>query len=198
MSHSLEKSDFKELALFFKRWAANPLQLGAIFPSSLSLSRAIAKEVMQNFRLEDGEYILELGAGTGRFTKALIEAGIPEERLICIEIDQTLVDYLVKKFPTAKIIMGNACYLDSIIASEIHKKISTVVSGIPMMNIPAIIQRSIIEGCFKVLKSAGQIVQFTYSPFSSIKVQPLNLHKRRVKTVLKNFPPATVWAYTRA
>jgi hypothetical protein len=60
--------------LFFKRWLANPLQMGSIIPSSPSLCNRIASLVA---RAPD-EVVLELGAGTGVISRALLAAGVPQ------------------------------------------------------------------------------------------------------------------------
>ncbi|ETZ07025.1 16S ribosomal RNA methyltransferase KsgA/Dim1 family protein [Holospora obtusa F1] len=173
---------------------ANPKQLGALFPSSRALARAMAKCALEG--LNSQEKILELGAGTGRFTQALIEAGIPEHRLICIEIDPNLGMYLKKKFPKAKIVLGNACALEEALkAEQLSMNIGVVVSGLPMLNFPDLVQKEILRGCFKVLKSKGQFLQFTYSPFTSIRSQCFPLEKTRKCWVFNNFPPATIWSY---
>ncbi|WP_278243181.1 class I SAM-dependent methyltransferase [Holospora elegans] len=189
-----KKSDWEERWFFMRRWMANPKQLGALFPSSRALARAMAKCALEN--LDPQEKILELGAGTGRFTQALIDAGIPEHRLICIEIDPNLGMYLKKKIPKAKVVLGNACALEEILnAEQLSTNIGVVISGLPMLNFPALVQKEILRGCFKVLKSKGQFLQFTYSPFPSIRSQCFSLTKTRKCWVFNNFPPAAIWSY---
>ncbi|BDB96538.1 hypothetical protein HYD_6710 [Candidatus Hydrogenosomobacter endosymbioticus] len=144
------------------------------------------------------DYVLELGCGTGRFTRALIEAGIPEENLVCVEIDGELFNYLAGEFKKARVIRGNACDMMSIIPGELIGKIGVVVSGIPMINLPHVVQKAIVDGCMNVMRPRGEIIQFTYSPLASLNTSLLGLRKRKVATVFRNFPPATVWAYERA
>ena len=189
-----KKSDWEERWFFLRRWIANPKQLGAVFPSSRALARAMARCALEDLNPE--EKILELGAGTGRFTQALIDAGIPEHRLLCIEIDPNLGIYLKKKFPKAKVVVGNACALEQILKAElVNIDIGVVISGLPMLNFPALVQQEILRGCFKVLKSKGQFLQFTYSPFTSIRSKCFSLSRTRKCWVFNNFPPATIWSY---
>lgn len=46
--------------LFFRRWLANPLQMGSLVPSS----SALCSRVVRNTRRLPDETVLELGAGT--------------------------------------------------------------------------------------------------------------------------------------
>ena len=48
-------------SLFFRRWLANPLQMGSIVPSSPVLCGRIARQI----RRAPDEFVVELGAGTG-------------------------------------------------------------------------------------------------------------------------------------
>ena len=185
---------FQEKLLFFKRWLDKPFQLGALLPSSRALSKLVAGYAMQEYQ-KDGGYLLEIGAGTGSFTQALLDSGIEPHRLICVEVDHQLYLYLKRRFPKVHLIWGNACNLAHLIPEQLHQNISLVLSGIPMMSIPKIACDEIIEGCFQVLRPGGRIVQFTYSPFSSISSKNYRLKQTRLGTIFRNFPPATIWSY---
>ena len=65
---------------FFLAWLANPLRVGAVSPSSRALADAITAEITPACAP-----VIELGPGTGVFTRSLIARGIPEERLALIE-----------------------------------------------------------------------------------------------------------------
>ncbi len=62
----------------------------------------MAKEAVK--RLGADDYILELGAGTGPFTTALLHQGIQPDRILVIEIDPRLVAYLRAQYPDVTII----------------------------------------------------------------------------------------------
>ena len=187
----------QEKLLFFKRWVEKPFQLGALFPSSKKLAHWTAQQVVKEYQSGDQQYILEIGAGTGSFTQALLDAGIEPNRLICVEVDHELYVYLKRRFPKVHVIWGNASHLRQLIPSQLHQHIEIVVSGIPMVSIPKITRDEIIEGCFDVLKSGGKIFQFTYSPFSSVCSKSYRLKQKRLGVVFRNFPPATIWSYER-
>lgn len=184
----------EEHLVFFKRWVRNPLQVGALLPSSRFLARLIGQQVL----LPSGHIIVELGGGTGKLTFELLAAGIPPECLYVVEIDPVLVTYLSHKFPNVVILNGNASNLTNLIPPHLHGKVSTIISGIPLLNMPRILQKNIINACLNVLSLKGRVIQFTYSPFSSFPAKKFGLSKIRAGTILRNLPPATVWCYERS
>ncbi len=81
-----------ENVIFFKSLLRAPLKTGAFFPSSRNLASSISNFV----RLPDlDEFILEIGAGTGRLTSALLERGIPGSQLIILEMQPALVKFFL-------------------------------------------------------------------------------------------------------
>ena len=144
-----------------------------------------------------GHYVLEIGAGTGSFTQALLDAGVPAKQLISVELDPKLFSYLESRFPDVTCLCGDASDLQSLLPKHLASKIATVVSGTPMISVPFKVQQAIITSSFSLLSESGIFYQFTYSPFSSIPANAFKLVKRRVGTVFFNVPPATVWAYRR-
>ena len=93
-----------EKQLFFARWIKSPLTLGAILPSSKNLSRFVASSVLEENRalIRQKKYVLEIGAGTGSFTSALLEAGIPCDQIISVELDPKLFPIFKNVFLRSK------------------------------------------------------------------------------------------------
>ena len=139
--------------------------------------------------------LAEIGAGTGSFTQALLDAGLPKSQLVPIELDQNLFLYLQKRFPGLSPICGDARDLHNLLPPDKKEKLCAVVSGIPMITMPEAVQTDIINSAFALLKSEGLLYQFTYSPVSSIPAERFGLEKQRLGTVFMNVPPATVWCY---
>lgn len=84
-------------ALFLKRWLRQPLAMGAVMPSGPLLTRALALTAVREMQGRDG-HVVELGAGTGEVTKALLAAGIAPQRLALVERDPELVAFLRRHF----------------------------------------------------------------------------------------------------
>lgn len=171
----------------------NPRSLGAIAPSSKYLARFICNHI----HYKEGDYIVEIGAGTGSFTRALLQFGIPASHLIVIELDKELAQYLRLNFSNLTIIEGDATLLDSILPEEAKGKVKTIISGIPMVNLPKRIQKGIMDACFDVLDAEGFVLQFTYGLMSPISIKTFGLYGQKLGRVMQNIPPATIWRYSK-
>jgi len=182
-----------ENLLFFKRVLKNPKALGAVTPSSLALANFICRHVEST----PESYVVEIGAGTGRFTRALLRFGVAPAQLYVVEMDPELCKFLTQHFPQVTVINGDARSLLDILPPHIVGKVSTVISGIPLVNLSQTVQTGIADACFAVLAEGGQMLQFTYGPISPLSSRKLGLHKKRLGSVFWNFPPAVIWAYKR-
>jgi len=191
MKTQVRKRD--ENLLFLRRWFKNPKALGSVVPSSVALAEFICKHVT----LGEDDYVVEIGAGTGRFTKSLIQAGLPVDRIFLVELDPEMCRFLKQALPMVTVIEGDATNLENLLPAEILGKVSTVISGIPLINLSAEIQSAIAKACFSVLAESGSLLQFTYGPISPLSAKRLGLKKDRLGHVLLNFPPAIIWRYQR-
>ena len=190
---SKPRSFTSEAALFIKRVLNNPRQLGAVLPSSSHLGAEMAKHIT----IDKDTPIVELGGGTGSLTQAIVDTGIAPERVYTVELDPALCDYLRSRFPKCNVINGCAGDLAAILPKKIQGKVGVTVSGLPLLNFPREAMDDIIKSAFSVMNDQGYMLQFTYSPKSSLPAEDYGLVKEHMGTVLRNVPPATVWKYSR-
>jgi phosphatidylethanolamine/phosphatidyl-N-methylethanolamine N-methyltransferase len=183
----------KEGELFFRQYLRSPRAVGSVIPSSRALGRAVAAQTAW----EPGQYVVELGGGTGSITMGLIERGIPRDRLFVVELDGPMHAYLKERLPGVNVIQGDATRLDEILVRHGVDVVSTVISGIPMVGNPMSLRRAIVEQGFKVLRPGGFMLQYSYSPVAPIPAKEFGVTAKLARYVLWNFPPATVWKYTR-
>jgi phosphatidylethanolamine/phosphatidyl-N-methylethanolamine N-methyltransferase len=179
---------------FFLQWLSAPLRVGAIAPSSPQLAKAITAEISA----EDAP-VIELGAGSGVFTRALIERGIPQARLALVEQSEAFAGQLTAQFPQARVLCIDAAQLEArtAIGSE---RAGAVVSGLPLLLMPAQTVATILERAFECLRPEGAFYQFTYGPRSPVSrdvLDRLGLVAVRVAMALGNFPPAFVYRIRR-
>jgi phosphatidylethanolamine/phosphatidyl-N-methylethanolamine N-methyltransferase len=178
--------------LFFRRALVHPLQLATPLPSSPALGRLIAQQ-LGDVR---GGLTVEIGGGTGVITRELLAAGVAPERLLVLEIDPEMADYLRGTLPEACVVTGDARALPELLPSSWRGRVDTVVSGVPMTVLSAASQRELITAVFAVLAPDGRFLQYTYSfGGSPIRAKRLGLSGRRLGTTFGNFPPASVWTY---
>ncbi len=186
-------------ALFLKRWLRRPFAVGAVVPSGRLLAEAMARTTFTEMTGRDG-HVIELGAGTGEVTKALLAAGIPAERLALVERDPELASFLRRHFEGPKIVEGDAARLPRILAEQGIGSVAAVVSSLPLLSLPAEVVRGIVEGVFDALPRGGALVQFTYGPAQPVPrslSQALRLVGTRGPRIWRNMPPAVVWTFRR-
>jgi len=174
----------------------SPFKIGAFLPSSRGLARAMASAV----DISQPGAVIELGAGTGVVTHALIKRGVPVEKLIVIERDEGLFAVLVHQMPGLNILQADAIELGKVLAAVGVKKVNTLVSSLPFLAMPKMVRDSIQQEMAEVIGEEGIIVQFTYgrkSPIAEAQMRHLGLCGRRIKIIVTNVPPAYVWVYRR-
>lgn len=181
---------------FIAAWLRAPLKMGAIVPSSRGLARAMAAQV-------DADHpgvVIELGAGTGVVTDALLEAGVSPKRLIVIEREPKLCGILAVQFPHLNILCEDAAHLDRVLAKMGHPRVNAIVSSLPMLTLPKTLTKTIQRQMAGLIGEDGIIVQFTFgakSPLNRNDLRKYSVSGKRVKIVLTNVPPAHVWVYQR-
>jgi len=186
-------------ALFLKRWLRRPLAMGAVVPSGRLLAEALAHTTLSVIQGREG-HVIELGAGTGEVTKALLAVGIPGERLALVERDPELAAFLRRHFRTPKIIEGDAVRLSRLLAAHRIDKVAAVVSGLPLLSLPAEVVNGIVNGVFQALPRGAALVQFTYGPSPPVPRglrASLRLVGARGRRIWRNVPPAVVWTFRK-
>jgi phosphatidylethanolamine/phosphatidyl-N-methylethanolamine N-methyltransferase len=183
-------SQVRNAGLFFRRWLANPLQMGSIIPSSPALCRRIAQLVR---RAED-EVVVELGAGTGVISRALLAAGVPANKLVVVEIVPDMADHLRGVLPGVNVIQGDAFELAKALPERMHGKVGTAICGIPLVMLPLEQQKRFVAAVEAVAPGVGFLL-YTYCITSPLPYGKLGLTAKREAWTPLNFPPASVWRY---
>lgn len=184
-------------ALFLKRWLRRPFATGAVMPSGRLLAEAMARAARAELQGRDG-HVIELGAGTGEVTKALLAAGIPADRLVLIERDPEFAAFLRRHFDGPRILEGDAAHLPRLLSSHGIAPVSTVVSSLPLLSLPAETVDGIVTGVFKSMPRGAGLVQFTYGPSLPVPRalrQRLGLKGTHGRRIWRNVPPAVVWTF---
>jgi phosphatidylethanolamine/phosphatidyl-N-methylethanolamine N-methyltransferase len=180
-------------SLFFRRWLRNPLQMGSVIPSSPALCRRIAAAVERG----PDEYVLELGAGTGVISAALLAAGVPAHKLIVVEIVPEMADFLRRALPGVNVICGDAFDLAKALPPEMQGRIGTAICGIPLVLLPLARQEAFRDAVERVAPGRGFLL-YSYCATSPLPYRRLGMTARRMAFTLANFPPASVWRYRPA
>lgn len=184
---------------FFRQWLKSPLSTAALAPSGRQLARRMIAELPS-----DARRIIELGAGTGVFTRELLRHGIAGHDLLALELNETLFEHLRQQLPTVQIYRGDARNV-GVIANEggflKQGPADAVISGLGLLAMSRRMQAEILQAALTVLKPEGRFIQFTYGPKPPIShkvLTSLGLRLRRAGFALWNLPPATVYVLTRS
>ena len=180
------------------QWLKNPTRTAAVLPSSRELAAAMVAELPT-----DARRVIELGGGTGALTRALLAHGIRGDALLVLELNSELHAHLRARFPAVRIEEGDARDLPDIARRSgflAAGQADAIISGLGLLSMPRDTQHAILEAAFACLRPGGRFIQFTYGPQPPVAdevMQRLSLQVRRGEFVLRNVPPATVYAYTR-
>ena len=179
--------------MFFRRWIANPLQMGSIVPSSPILCGRLVRQT----RREPDEYVVELGAGTGVISRALLDSGLPPEKLFVVEIVPDMAAHLRRVLPGVNVIEGDARELSRLLPADVAGHIGTVICGIPLVLLPVPEQRRFIDAMQSVAPGRG-FLHYSYCVTSPLPWRKHSLAPKREEWTALNFPPASVWRYDEA
>lgn len=179
---------------FFRAWIANPLQVAAVTPSGQALADLMTSEIKP-----DTGPVLELGPGTGAFTRALLARGVHEHDLTLVEYGSDFVRVLGQRFPEARVLWMDAARLAQarILSGAPY---GAVVSGLPLLSMSPKKIIAILSGAFGYLRSGGSFYQFTYGPRCPIPLRVLDragLKAICIGRTLMNVPPAAVYRISR-
>ncbi len=180
--------------VFLKRFFAMPGQVGSVIPSSRWLSRAMVKQLCPH----PDEVLLELGPGTGVFTQALLDHGMPPEKLLLVELDPKFSELLRKRFPRVRVCEADVATLPEILRNEGVGPVRQMLSGLPFRSMPPALRHRIGEAVAKSLAGGGILAQFSYFPVPPLppEVAEANgMHGKIAQFVTFNFPPAFIWKY---
>ncbi|HLS67769.1 MAG TPA: hypothetical protein VK035_00385 [Kiloniellales bacterium] len=185
-------------SLFFQLWLQSPLTIAAVVPSSRKLARALAAPVP----LDDADgWVVELGPGTGVVTRALLDRGVRPDRLLAVEREPRLAELLVGDLPReVQVLTDDALHLGSLLRARGIGRVAAIVSGIPLVAIPASDQALLLNQAAELLAPGAPFLQFTYGPLAPARralLQAAGLSAKRESFVPVNFPPASVWSFRR-
>ncbi len=177
---------------FLKALALNPGATGAILPSSKYLARTMAAYV----QFTSESLVVELGAGTGVMTAAMIQAGVPPQQIVAVEYAPQLAKKLKERFPEIEVIEGNAAYLQHFLKDK-PQAITTIISGLPLRSLPKNVSQAILEQIPLVLAENGRYIQFTYDIRSNSLSCPQTCDLEDTTIVWRNIPPAKVDVFVK-
>lgn len=185
----------QEFSTFLGAWVRQPAATGAISPSGQRLARLMTRDLRP-----DGGAVLELGPGTGAFTRALLARGVPEQQLVLVESNPRFAELLRQQHPRARLLQMDATQMRREAQPWDGLQAQAVLSGLPLLTMGARAQLSVVGTAFRALRPGGSMLQFTYAarcPIAPAVLQRLGLRAQRLGGTWANLPPASVYRLTR-
>lgn len=178
---------------FLTAFLRSPRRVSSVTPTS----RATAAEMARPIDVGSSLPVLELGAGTGPITRAILERGVAPEKLYAIEYSAELCRHLEREFPEVNIINGDAFDLDAALSGFDVSLFDCVISGLPLVTFGPERSNVLLEGALKRLPPGRPMVQITYSPRPPLVPRDSSVRYQLSARVTRNLPPASVWLYSR-
>ena len=186
---------------FLKAFLRKPMTMGALCPSSPALARAM----LQDCDLENAGVVVELGPGTGPFTRLILDRIGPQTLFLALELDQTCVARLRGELEGVEVYHDSAEQLVEYLARHDRDHADYVISGLPWANMRPQVQDRILNAVIQCLTPRGVFTTFAYAhaywlPTAGRFRRRLRQHFDSVKTsrlVWRNLPPAYVYRCRR-
>jgi len=145
-----------EHLLFLRALLRNPRSVGAIAPSSLYLARRMVMGIA------GAEQIIELGPGTGVFTREIVGRVGPGCRVLAVEVNRAFVERLQRVWPQVDCVCASAETLPALAVARGISGVDHIISGLPFASLPADTTRRILDGVHETLRVGGTFTTFQY------------------------------------
>ncbi|NMG27940.1 hypothetical protein GO615_03330 [Aromatoleum evansii] len=163
----------------------NPGSTGTLLPSSRALANALASAA------DGADLVVELGAGTGPVTDALL-AKLPGVPLIAVELQAALAQRLRHRYPSMDVREATARQVVDSLFDRPGRIV--LVSSLPFRSLPAHVASETAHSLCRFLAHSPErkLVQFTYHPRAPFAA-PRHLRWKRTSVIWRNTPPAGIW-----
>ncbi len=186
---------------------------GSVWPSSPILAQAMTSAIAA---IDGPRRVLEVGPGTGPFTKAILRklrAGdhfelVEINRNFCRKLEKDVLSGYRERHPNVTVRLHCAPIEDA----RVEGPFDVIVCGLPFNNFPPKLMRQIFRRMFALLKDDGELVYFEYAGVRVLKGPVMDRagrarlkridayakslrrhHDGQKELVLGNFPPAIAY-----
>ena len=175
---------------FLKQFFKQKKMVGSIAPSS----RFLADKMLNHLPIKEAKFIVELGPGTGVFTKKIIEKMAEDAILLVFELNDNFFNLLKSSINDKRVILihDSAEKIDEYLKINNLHEADTVISSLPLANFPVELRDSIVSKSHQVLSNSGKFIQFQYS-IQSKKILKLTYSSVSISFTPLNFPPAFIY-----
>jgi len=178
---------WRERAFFLLHFLKNPLRNASVIPSSKKAAHAM----MTGVDWSGVRTVVELGPGTGTFTRQVLAHCRPDTHVVLIELEEKYVSWLSDKFGNrVDVVHGSAVNMNRILAERGIGNADLILSSLPFLSddISTPLHRDILSHTNR----GAHFRFFTYMP-SVMKKYYRDMPIRQIAFVSWNMPP--MWIF---
>lgn len=176
---------------FLKEFFKEKKTVGAVSPSS----KHLGKKMLQNINFDNCNVIIELGPGTGVFTRMLTNKMKGDSKLIIFELHEAFLNKLQKEFANDDrviIINDSAENIGEHLKEHNLGEVDAVISSLPLTNFNKRLVHTILKQSHQHLKQSGLYIQFQYSLNAQKHLKKI-FREVKISFTPRNIPPAFVY-----
>jgi phospholipid N-methyltransferase len=175
---------------FLKEFIRENKTVGALTPSS----RYLASKMLESIDYSNINVIVELGPGTGVFTRRIAK-NLPENVfLLVFELNEEFYLQLNEEFnqPNVVIIHDSAEQILKYLKEFKFENADIVISSLPLANFDEDLRSLLLNKIYESLNEEGKFIQFQYSLQSKKALKSL-FQEVKIGFTALNIPPAFVY-----
>ena len=160
----------------------------------LPTSEHTVRNTLDMAPLSRARCVVELGAGTGPYTREILRRLPPDARLLAFEIDPALAAALARELPDPRltVVADSAANLEAYLDG---RRPEVIVSALPLTSLPRRLRSDILAVARRVIADDGVMLVLQYSPFVQRELaRSFGSVTRRISPL--NLPPAVLFACT--
>lgn len=173
---------------FLKQTIGDFTNTGAILPSSRHLATRISASIRAN---TGARRVLEVGPGTGPFTKAILAELRPDDVFHLVEINPAFCEHVERSLlkphrdthPTHAIHLHEAPIQDV----SFDAPFDHIVCGLPFNNFPIDLVEMLFETMLGLLQPGGDLTYFEYAGVRRLKTPFVGSEERRRLAAIATF-----------
>ena len=175
---------------FFQRFWKEKKMVGAISPSSNFLTN----KMLENINFEKTRVLVEIGPGTGVFTKKVLSRMQPDSVFLVFELNTDFFQELQTKIVDKRVVFINdsAEKLEDYLVKFNIPKVDVIISSLPLSNFYQRFTLKILRTFKDCLNESGKFIPFQYSLKQKKELNHV-FSNVNISFTLLNIPPAFIY-----
>lgn len=176
---------------FLREYIKNPRQIGAITPSS----RWLVQALLTAAPVEQAQVVVELGAGTGVVTDAILKRLPANGRLFVFENEPLFLHALQQRVHDERVTWcgDSAIHLAQVLQDHTIVAADRIISELPFNAFDPAVRAGIMRAICNSMNSNSIFVTFQYTPLQNKLFRTWFTRSCISSIVWLNLPPAAVY-----